>query len=27
MNKYDFNKTGVTFPRGNVLFAVNLDSQ
>ncbi|HEY9503703.1 MAG TPA: pilus assembly protein TadG-related protein [Pyrinomonadaceae bacterium] len=25
MNKYDFNKTGVTFPRANVLFAVNLD--
>ena len=25
MNNYDFNKTGVTFPRGNVLFAVNLD--
>jgi len=25
MNKSDFNKTGVTFPRGNVLFAVNLD--
>ena len=25
MNKYDFNKTGVTFPRSNVLFAVNLD--
>lgn len=25
MNKYDFNKTGVTFPRGNVQFAVNLD--
>jgi Flp pilus assembly protein TadG len=25
MNKYDFNKTGVTFPRGNVLFAKNLD--
>ncbi len=27
MNNYDFNKTGVTFPRGNVLFAVNLDGQ
>ena len=25
MNKYDFNKTGVSFPRGNVEFAVNLD--
>lgn len=25
MNKYDFNKTGVTFPRANVEFAVNLD--
>ena len=25
MNKYDFNKTGVTFPRSNVLFAVNLE--
>ena len=25
MNKYDFNQTGVTFPRGNVLFAKNLD--
>jgi len=25
MNKYDFNKTGVSFPRGNVLFAVNLN--
>lgn len=25
MNKYDFNKTGVSFPRTNVLFAVNLD--
>ena len=25
MNKSDFNKTSVTFPRGNVLFAVNLD--
>lgn len=25
MNKYDFNKTGVSFPRGNVRFAVNLD--
>src|SRR5215212_5486547 len=25
MNKYDFNKTGVVFPRANVLFAVNLD--
>lgn len=25
MNSYDFNKTGVTFPRSNVLFAVNLD--
>lgn len=24
MNKYDFNKTGVTFPRANVLFSVNL---
>jgi hypothetical protein len=25
MNKYDFNKSGVTFPRANVLFAVNLE--
>jgi Flp pilus assembly protein TadG len=25
MNKYDFNHTGVTFPRDNVLFAKNLD--
>jgi Flp pilus assembly protein TadG len=25
MNNYNFNKTGVTFPRANVLFAVNLD--
>jgi len=25
MNSYDFNKTGVSFPRGNVLFAKNLD--
>jgi Flp pilus assembly protein TadG len=25
MNKYDFNKTGVSFPRANVLFAVNLN--
>ena len=25
MNKYDFNNTGVSFPRGNVQFAVNLD--
>lgn len=25
MNKYDFNKTGVNFPRANVLFAVNLN--
>jgi Flp pilus assembly protein TadG len=25
MNKYDFNHTGVAFPRGNVLFAKNLD--
>jgi Flp pilus assembly protein TadG len=25
MNNYDFNKTGVSFPRNNVLFAVNLD--
>lgn len=25
MNKYDFNKTGISFPRSNVLFAVNLD--
>ena len=24
MNNYDFNKTGVSFPRANVLFAVNL---
>lgn len=24
MNNYDFNKTGVSFARGNVLFAVNL---
>ncbi len=24
MNKYNFNKTGVTFPRANVLFAINL---
>ena len=25
MNNYDFNKTGVTFPRSAVEFAVNLD--
>lgn len=25
MNKYDFNKTNVSFPRANVLFAVNLN--
>ncbi|HEY0723328.1 MAG TPA: pilus assembly protein TadG-related protein [Pyrinomonadaceae bacterium] len=25
MNKYDFNKTGVTFPRSSVEYAVNLD--
>jgi Flp pilus assembly protein TadG len=25
MNNYDFNKTNVTIPRANVLFAVNLD--
>jgi hypothetical protein len=25
MNKYNFNKTGVSFSRANVLFAVNLD--
>ena len=25
MNKYEFNKNGVSFPRANVLFAVNLD--
>jgi Flp pilus assembly protein TadG len=25
MNKYNFNNTGVSFPRANVLFAVNLD--
>src|SRR5262249_23090607 len=25
MNNYDFNKSGVAFPRANVLFAVNLD--
>ena len=25
MNKYDFNHTDVSFPRGNVEFAVNLD--
>lgn len=25
MNNYDFNHTGVTFPRGNVLFAKNLN--
>lgn len=25
MNNYNFNKTGVSFPRNNVLFAVNLD--
>ena len=25
MNKYDFNKTGVSFPRTNVLFAKNLN--
>jgi len=25
MNNYDFNKTNVTFPRANVLFATNLD--
>jgi len=27
MNYYDFNKAGVTFPRSNVMFAVNLDGQ
>src|ERR1043166_627292 len=27
MNNYDFNKTSVSFPRANVLFAVNLDGQ
>jgi Flp pilus assembly protein TadG len=27
MNKYDFNNTGVTFPRANVLFAKNLNDQ
>ncbi len=25
MNSYDFNKTGVSLPRANVLFAINLD--
>src|ERR1041384_5949397 len=25
MNHYDFNKTNISFPRENVLFAVNLD--
>ena len=25
MNNYDFNNTSISFPRGNVLFAVNLD--
>lgn len=25
MNSYEFNKTSITFPRSNVLFAVNLD--
>jgi Flp pilus assembly protein TadG len=25
MNNYEFNKTGVTIPRANVLFAINLD--
>jgi Flp pilus assembly protein TadG len=25
MNNYDFNNTNITFPRGNVLFAKNLD--
>jgi Flp pilus assembly protein TadG len=25
MNKYDFNQTGVSFPRANVLFATNLE--
>lgn len=25
MNSYDFNKTGVTFPRANVVFASNVD--
>ena len=25
MNSYDFNKTGVSFPRGNIEFAVNLE--
>lgn len=25
MNKYDFNKTGVTFPRSNIEFAANLN--
>ena len=25
MNNYEFNKTGITFPRANVLFAVNLN--
>src|ERR1041385_9549659 len=25
MNNYNFNKTSVSFPRANVLFAVNLD--
>ncbi|PYS67738.1 MAG: hypothetical protein DMF69_22160, partial [Acidobacteria bacterium] len=25
MNNYNFNKTGVSFPRANVQFAVNLD--
>jgi len=27
MNNYDFNKTGVNFPRTNVLFAVNLNPE
>lgn len=27
MNKYDFNKTGVSFPRENVKFAVNLEDE
>ena len=25
VNKYDFNQTGITFPRANVLFATNLE--
>jgi Flp pilus assembly protein TadG len=25
MNNYNFNKTGISFPRANILFAINLD--